>query len=147
MDTFKIEHFERDNPGVKFPCFKKLTDEETICIRNQLIKKLGLPENLSDLKFISSIHKLLIKYDGENVKSQDFNISNLMNKFRITPPDKVYINWYRFDEIDQMEFVDVARYFGDIWYPTSDDIELFDDSLTWILSVSHDGFISIWRES
>ena len=112
-----------------------------------MIKKLGLPENLSDLKFISSIHKLLIKYDGENVKSQDFNISNLMNKFRITPPDKVYINWYRFDEIDQMEFVDVARYFGDIWYPTSDDIELFDDSLTWILSVSHDGFISIWRES
>ena len=47
MDDFKIEHFERDNPGVKFPWFKKLTDEETTCIRNRLIKKLGLPENLS----------------------------------------------------------------------------------------------------
>ncbi len=39
----------------------------------------------------------------------------------------------------------MSRWFDDIWYPASDDIDLFDSTLDWILSVSHSGLIDLRR--
>ena len=38
-------------------------------------------------------------------------------------------------------FAIVSKYFSDIWYPSTDDIDVFDSSVSWILSVNHEGEI------
>ena len=55
------------------------------------------------------------------------------------PAATVYINWRHFESLDEMAFVALAKYFDDIWYAGADDIDIFDDTLSWVLSVRHDG--------
>jgi len=59
----------------------------------------------------------------------------------ISAEKKVYVNWYRYDNVDEIQFVDLTKYFDDIWYPGLDDIDIFDATFSWILSISHDGAV------
>ena len=38
---------------------------------------------------------------------------------------------------------DLNKHFYDVWYPSSDDIELFDDTLDWIIFVRHYGGVQL----
>lgn len=145
MDTFKIEHFEREHPGIEFPWFRELKLHETAEIRDRLSQRIGLPAGLDNLELTRSVSRLCSGCESKNAESQLFNLMNLTKDLGITPQGKVYVNWYRYDKIDQMAFEDLVRYFDDIWYPSSDDIELFDDSLSWIVAVSHYGNVSAWK--
>ena len=49
----------------------------------------------------------------------------------------VYIDWGRFNDIDEMNADDFNSVFHDLWYPSSDDIEVFDKTLSWVLLVRH----------
>ncbi|WP_234399978.1 hypothetical protein [Campylobacter concisus] len=40
-----------------------------------------------------------------------------------------------------MRFDDLSKFFSDIWYPSLNDIEIFDINLNWIISVRHYGAI------
>lgn len=68
-------------------------------------------------------------------------------KEKMMVAQKVYINWHRFDKIDQMQFPDLMGHFDDIWYPGADDIDIFDDSLNWVASVSHFGNVRLLKWS
>jgi len=76
-----------------------------------------------------------------NAKSENFCLTAVFANLGIVPKENVYINWYRFDKIDKMQFNDVVHYFNYIWYPDSDEIDLFDDSFSWIVSIDHDGSV------
>ena len=63
----------------------------------------------------------------------------------LAPEPLVYVNWLRFDDIDCLAFSDLARYFDDIWYPSADYIDIFDSSMSWVLSVDYLGFVRFVR--
>jgi len=73
--------------------------------------------------------------------SDSFDLRRVLCSIEIVPEDHVYINWYRFDKLDRMAVDDLAQYFDDVWYPSSDDIDLFDSTLSWVLSVTDEGYI------
>jgi len=76
----------------------------------------------------------------ENIDAKDgFNLIDTLNSISILPLPKIYINWYQFDDIDLINTSDLNKYFDDIWFPSADDIDLFDESLNWIVSIRHDG--------
>jgi hypothetical protein len=145
METRNIEDFKREHPGIKFPDYRHLTANETEAIRRRLKILASLPENIDNLTLTRHIAKISKICDCENANDEKFNLSATLNSLDIFPEDQVYINFYRFDEVDKMLLNDVSRWFRFIWYPVSDDIEIFDDSLEWILSVTHDGEIQIVR--
>jgi hypothetical protein len=60
-------------------------------------------------------------------------------KAGVTSSETIFLNWYRYDDVDEMRLADVTKFFEDIWYPSSDDLDIFDESLRWILSIRHDG--------
>ena len=62
-------------------------------------------------------------------------------KSKVHPAELIYINWYRFNAIDEMRFSDFVTYFDDVWYPAADDIDVFDSSCLWFLSISHNGVV------
>lgn len=140
MDDFKITNFERENPNKKFPGVISLKEKETKKIFDIFKQRM-------DSKFIDGL-ELVRKLDmventvlDINAKSENFYLTEVFAKLDIFPKDNVYINWYRYDKIDQMQFNDLAQYFNYIWYPDSDDIDLFDDSFSWIVSINHEGII------
>jgi hypothetical protein len=49
----------------------------------------------------------------------------------------VFINWYRFDDIDEMRLPDLAEHFADVWLPMAEDPDIFDSTFTWMLSIAH----------
>ena len=57
---------------------------------------------------------------------------------------------YGFDDADEMHFGDLDKYFYDIWYPVTDDIDIFDDTFKWLLLIVHNGCLRMaksWSHS
>ena len=125
MDSFKIKLYEQEY-NKPFPSFKHLTIREC-----EVIKK----------KFFFDF-----QVDNDANNEQDFNIKKIFQHLDKDVTFKVYINWFRFDNIDQMKFNDFSTYFYDIWFPSVDDIDLFDESYSWIVSIRHDGMIYVWNQ-
>jgi hypothetical protein len=73
----------------------------------------------------------------------DIDLLHIFNENEISYSEKIYLNWYRFDRIDEMYVMDVAQYFSDLWYPGADDIDVFDFDLNWIISVTHYGDLTV----
>ncbi len=140
MDQFKIEYFERDNPGKQFPCYRSLSEGEMHRIRENVAKLLGFSsvEPLDLVKEIDTREELV---EGYNAERSDFRLSSVLASLNIKPQEIVYLNWYRYGQIDEMAFADIDKYLDDIWYPGPDDLDIFDASFKWILTITHDGAV------
>lgn len=78
-----------------------------------------------------------------NADDDAFLLSALFAALGIVVSGGLYVNWYRFDDVDWFEWPDVDAVFGDIWYAGAEDVDLFDGSNDWIVSVGHSGVIRI----
>lgn len=143
MEKFKIDNFIREKNDKKFPCYRELPNEESRRILSEISLKIGLQGSPKDI--VSEIYNQGILLDTVNAESDDFLLSDVLSFSGITPRLKVFINWYRFDIIDEIIFTDLELYFHDIWYPGPDDIDIFDSTYSWILTVMHHGAVQIFK--
>ena len=137
MESFKIEHFKKYNPTKDFPTFNTLTPVEAQEIYTRLSAEIGkiIPRD----HLIKIINNLSTSVKDVNTNNDEFLLESVFSRLNIQPNEKIYINWYQFDDIDEMRFDDLNKYFDDIWYPSSDDIDIFDSTFSWFLCISHDG--------
>jgi hypothetical protein len=77
--------------------------------------------------------------------ARSFDVLEVFGRLGIAPRADIYINWRHFVEVDRMSTADVARFFSSLWYPGPDEIDLFDDSFAWVLSISGEGQPVYWR--
>jgi len=138
MESFKIDNF-RECHKAEFPPFETLKKEECARLALLLRKKLGHPPDSDSLDFVKHVFSQSQYVNGYNADSEDFSIARLARELDIDVSNEIYVNWRRFDEIDRFRFSDFEKYFSDIWYPGPDDIDVFDDSFKWIISVTHSG--------
>jgi hypothetical protein len=145
MEKIKLDNFEKEHHAYNFPEYVTLSKNACSVVVQSLQEKFNLT-NISDgLMLVKAINSLakpckVLSYVGEN-----FDIIAFLNDCGIDAADDVYINWHRYDKIDQLNRDLLARHFYDIWYPDVDDIDVFDDSLSWILSIRHDGYLKLLR--
>ena len=133
MEDFKIELFEKEY-NKKFIEFKNLKIHQCVDIKNSLNKIFTNNQNIEN-----NLKLNLKRFDYiDNID----NISDVFNRLNIVSDNKIYINWGNFDDIDYLSYNDLLNYFDDLWFPSSDDIEVFDKTFNWILSIRHDGYIS-----
>ena len=141
MENFKIEHFKRDNPTKDFPCFSTLKSIQAKEIYNKISESIGgffPPDQL-----VKKIDEIGVVVESNNADSDDFNLKEVFDTLGIQPQERVYLNWYRFDNIDEIRFDDLTLHFDDIWYPGPDELDIFDASFSWIVSISHHGSIKV----
>ena len=139
MEAFKIEHFSKVHNGLSFPWFHSLTVDEKQLMQNRLLKKLSMTEDKNTLNLVCTLSEIGKVHQGFNAQDKNFDLIKVFESLGIHTSDCVYINWYRFDQVDKIKLVDLAKYFDDIWYPSSDDLDIFDDNLSWFISISHEG--------
>lgn len=142
MDTFKREHFARGHPGELFPTMIALSTDEATRLKADLAVRLGgMPTDeaqdiLRDLIAEASV------IPDVNATAPGFDLCSLVERLRLHRPEEVLINWRRFDDVDRMRLTDLCEHFADIWYPSSDDIEIIHSDRQWVIAVSHDGDMS-----
>lgn len=142
MQIFKIQHFKREHPGTPFPWYRSLSQQEAAAIRLEIAKVLKLnsqdPESL--LRGVEGKGALV---EGKKADTDQFQISDLLSELGIRSSQNVFINWNRYDDIDEIGLGELNTYFSNIWYPGPDDIDIFDSSFRWFLSISPEGYVKI----
>ena len=135
MDQIKLENFRKEY-GFDMPIVRSLSAGECIKIRENLLRKFSL----NDIDEFFKIDKFS-RLDGFNADEENFDLKAVFNKLGIAMPNEICINFNKFESIDILRFDDLFKFFIDIWYPSLDDIEIFDINLNWIISVRHYGDI------
>lgn len=139
MEKFKIDLFEKEYDK-KFPLIEALNIENCKHINQGILNKYSiksknvlswLVENSSQYKDVSIYH--------------NFCFTKLLDSLNISSHSTILINWYRFDNIDRIQLYDFDKYFEDIWFEGTDDIDVFDESLNWFISIRHDGEIYAFK--
>jgi hypothetical protein len=141
MENFKVEHFNNDNSEARFPEYRSLLPSEAQVIYHKLVSMFGIDANIEPSKFVITINDNAVYLRDLNANDSGFSLIGVLDHLNIKSTNIVYVNWYQYDEIDEMALSDLNRYFEYIWYPGADDIDIFDSTLYWLLSISHDGNI------
>lgn len=135
MDQIKLENFRKEY-GFDMPIVRSLSAGECIKIRENLLRKFSL-DDIDEFFKIDKFNKL----DGFNADEANFDLKTAFSEIGITTPNEICINFNKFESIDILRFDDLSKFFNDIWYPSLDDIEIFDINLSFIVSVRHYGAI------
>ena len=143
MDNYKLENFRRTYPHREFPKFATLPPSECERVRKSVATILGLTGQYRPLELVERLHAQKPIHVTEVPREGQLDLRSFLDGALVGQPHRVFVNWDRFDHIDSMDLDDLSRYFDDVWYPSVDDIEIFDDSYRWFLSVAHDGRISL----
>lgn len=141
MDAFKLANFRKSHPGASPPEFHTLSESEALAVRNVLTRRLSLEQDVSPERLVACLDERETEILRVNATSDDFVLASVLQQEKIVPSEVVLLNWYRFDDIDRVKWADLSAFFHDIWYPSSDDVDLFDESCDWVVSVSHSGTV------
>jgi hypothetical protein len=144
MNEIKVRNFEREN-NCPFPQFRSLAVNERDGLRRALAQKIGLPLEIDKGQLLEHLHKHMTIIPSANADTESFDAAALMTQLGFPLKGTVYINWDQFDEIDVLSSSVFADHFSDLWYPSSDDIEIISEDLNAIMAVRHDGAVSLWK--
>ncbi|WP_103573781.1 heat-shock protein, partial [Campylobacter concisus] len=133
MDQIKLENFRKEH-GFDMLIIRSLPAGECLKIRENLLHKFSL-QNIDEFFKIDKFSRL----DGFNADEANFDLNALFSELDIATPNEICINFNKFESIDILHFDDLSKFFSDIWYPSLDDIEIFDINLSFIFSVRHYG--------
>lgn len=147
MDEIKIQNFSREHPGETFPDYETLSASDAKRTEVGVREQLKAPSHLSTLDLVKLIREKEAVIPDSDADSNHFDLQSELLGIGITPNEHIYINWHQFDQVDRMRFHDLSNYFDDIWYPAADDIDLFDDTFSWIFSVGYSGELGILKLS
>ena len=128
-----------------FPAFKQLEARSSQDIRRRLAIALCMAPASPGYEIVREVLDRGELVDGVSADSEDFDLRAMMTELGLAWADSLYLNWSQYDHIDEVATEDMATHFSDIWYPSLDDLDIFDSSMAWILSVFHHGAVSILK--
>ncbi len=137
MNPSKILDFKANHPAEDFPSFRTLEPSGIQVIRSRLGRLTGLPEDAAGLSIVKAIEKTGQVLITDDLRNFPGDIVTAFDRHQVTPSSRVYVNWYRFDEIDELRTQDFLRWFPDLWYTAAEDPDIFDEGLEWMLSLRH----------
>ena len=145
MEEFKKQNFAKTYPDLDFPSITKLTADRVNFLRKCLAKRLDVSSDIDGLGLVRKLDSTEISLEHVNALEPKFSITEILNIHHVEFDDSVILNWHRFDDLDEIKLKDLDEFLSDIWYPASDDIDVFDNSMTWVLSIAHTGKVKFIR--
>jgi hypothetical protein len=145
MEQVKIENFRREHPGTAFPWFRPLSPDEASNIKTRIRGLLTPDSGTDDLTLTRLVAAISVPLPGVSAEEPGFCLERQLQLRGVRPAPLVFINWYRYDEIDEMRLDELSKHLLYIWYPKTDDIEVFDNSLQWMLTIAHTGEVGFVR--
>jgi hypothetical protein len=145
MTTSKrLERLATIGSGDDLPQLEALDPAACPEVRRQVARSLEMSPSgkPSDLAF--ALRARTTWLPGIVATAEDFSLLDLTRHLGIEA-DVVYVNFGHFDDVDKLRLEELSRRFHDIWFEGPDDIEIFDDTYRWYLSVSDFGAVGIYK--
>lgn len=158
MEWFKFEYFARDYPGVPFPSHATMLNRPAAFLRRRVQKAFNVSvqgESLEVARLFDceqpafTLYAQALRRRLEQLPRIALQTQPDLDSFRpgaslaacgIPKPSRVYAAWGPdMHPIDDFEFEAFDRHVEDIWYPSSDDLVVFDETLAWLLWIHHEG--------
>ncbi len=141
MDTFRIEDFIRDNPDHPLPEFRKVPPDEAQALEMTFARHAGFDGTEDALTLLLTLLKSSVRLDEVSSRDESFSTETALSRADVTPGRYAYVDWGRFDDIDEFAFADLERHLDDIHY--NEDISIFDETCTWLLFLMHYGDVRL----
>jgi len=145
MKNFKLDNFIKDHAESVFPNYFSLDDVSAMEIASEIGRKINFNTQHDGLSLVIALDSLSEICPGVNARNENFNLINFISDANISSNEELFVNWYRYDDIDKFNLCDLDKYFDYIWYPDVDDIDIFDSSFDWIISITHTGQVKILK--
>jgi hypothetical protein len=145
MNQFKIENFRKSHPDSVFPFFKQIDAEACSVLARRIALAIGLTGSTNVLALIRRLVEVESEIGILSENDLSSSLVKILDQATISFSEFVYVNWYRFDSVDQMRYSDFVKNIEDIWYPSSDDVDIFDDTCSSIVSITHFGAVRAVR--
>ena len=103
MDRSKIQLFE-NSTNKSFPPYRVLSAFEVSILKKRLTNKFHLPIDSKGIAWVEAIdmweHEVKLFTANDN-----FNLIKCLNSLGVYDMKKVLVNWFRFDDIDEISCV------------------------------------------
>jgi len=142
MHTERIGIFKKENPGKDFPKFVEVSAEECKRISAMLSQKF-LKDTYSGLDLLSQLIKKSKRQSNVDATLESFSLLSVLKENGISVSEDGYVDYYRLDRMLRMRMQDIDSYFPYLFYPSADDIQIFDTTLSWMIFIAHDGEVFI----
>lgn len=142
MDSLKLNRLADADSSV---VVRHLSNQETEALRARLAPKIDLHSADPSVTLVKSLRARSRALQGPRADEIAFDLRAIFYTSKLLPNERVYINWHRFDDVDEVELKQLCRLFDEFWYPAADDINIFDDTLNWVVSIDHEGTVYLAR--
>jgi len=143
MNDFKVTNFEAAHPGVPFPA-REATATEVATVRAALARRLGLHPGTPGERLATAMRNGSKVLGGVDATSQNFSLREVLERVRAgEQAGELFLNWYHLEQLDVIAANELVTYFDDIWYPSSDDLDIIPVDAGWIVSVEHHGGVRV----
>lgn len=143
MNEFKVTNFDAAHPGIPFPA-REASAAELAAVRAALAKRLGLQPGTAGERLAAAIRDGSKVIGGMDATSQNFNLRHVLERVRdARRPGELFLNWCHLEQLDVIAADDLVTYFDDIWYPSSDDLDIIPVDACWVVSVEHHGGVRV----
>lgn len=141
----KIEVFQVDFPGRPFPGYRLLDEQECAELRAGFERRILNAGELKQSQLLEEMWRRATPLEGDPSDEAAFDPRTLMASLGIAPEQRVYLDWSAFTEIYEMRFSDFADCFHSLYFPSADDLTVFDGTLSWILWFLHYRALALTR--
>ena len=136
MENYKIELWEGEVPNIEILKKESIEKCKIKLCSNFFRKKINEPECRNFYELFSKYEKYIS--DIENIKNIDFYF--LLRKCnKGVFPKYLYLDFGNFEKIYKISAEDFIRNINNIWYPSSDDLSIFNELCNWVLTIHHEG--------
>jgi hypothetical protein len=142
MDQWKLQRLIEEQQ-IDPAEVRELPPSEVQALRSRLCDRLGLKPSISDLTLMKELQKRRRPIDQCNAQVEGFDLLTCFARAGVMPEERVYLNWYNFDRVDEVRFDLFRRCLDHFYYPAADDLDILDNHFTWIVAIDHEGCLWI----
>ena len=131
----KRDFYIETNPNDIFLSFRHLSG---VCAENiffDLLNGFGIIQ--SKERFFD--HRTLLKKTKKIISISEHSSlleSLIIDNLKLSSYESIFLNYKNFEEFFEINVKDLIEYFDDIYFPSADEIEIFDRSGKWLIHVS-----------
>ena len=140
MEATKLSRLVEKHPSAAIS-LRTLSADDATELKTRLSDRLKLDASLDVPRFMKALRSRRRSVVSSNAESVNFNLVECLKFAGLVAEPRVYINWDRFQTIDSIALDILAQHLDDFWYPKADDIDIFDETCSWIVSIDYDGFV------
>ena len=111
----------------------------------KLISRKIIVNDITKIRNIlqSQNYQIIFYKSFENERSG--KVRKILSQFPLLPESQVKVYWDATRDGILITYKLFIKYYDDLWYPSSDDVWIFDDGLEWLLEISHEEEIAFYK--